>query len=286
MTRLCKAICAALQELGMRPYHFSEISKHEENKHFELWLSAVQAKYGGGKGRAWTTAEDFDRVLAGYDVSNLRPRPSIAQISRRWMGKQVTHPSCQAVSDDPCCLFAEELIAAYPDAKLVLTRRASSEVWYRSMKSFTLEILAWQKSFALLSFLDREFTAPYMALLNRTTRVLSGGIEPMDPAARPMMEEFYDEHTRRVEQLAAANGRELLIYEPGMGWESLCDFLGVPVPESPYPHLNSTAEALRLEWDLYWERWGVVVRGGLRRWFLPVVLGILVGGYLVAARVS
>ena len=31
---------------------------------------------------------------------------------------------------------------------------------------------------------------------------------------------------------------------------------------------------------------GVVVRGGLRRWFLPIVLSILVGGYLVAARVS
>ena len=101
-----------------------------------------------------------------------------------------------------------------------------------------------------------------------------------------MMEEFYDGHTRRVERLAAASGRELLVYEPGMGWGPLCAFLGVPVPESPYPHLNSTAEALRLEWDLYWERWGVVVRGGLRRWFLPVVLGILVGGYLVAARVS
>jgi hypothetical protein len=76
MTRLCKAICAALQELGMRPYHFSEISKHKENKRFELWLSAVQAKYDGNKGIAWTTAEDFDRVLGGYDVSNLRPRPS------------------------------------------------------------------------------------------------------------------------------------------------------------------------------------------------------------------
>ena len=267
----------------MRPYHFSEISKHKENKHFELWLSAVQAKYDGGKGRAWTTAEDFDRVLGSYDVSNLRPRHRPDKSSLN--GKQVTHP-CQAVSDDPCCLFAEELIAAYPDAKLVLTRRASRTVWYRSMKSFILEILAWRKPFALLACVDREFTAPYMALLSRTTRVLSGGIEPTDPAARPMMEEFYDEHTRRVEQLAAANGRELLIYEPGMGWESLCDFLGVPVPKFPYPHLNSTAEALQLEWDLYWERWGVVVRGGLRRWFLPVVLSILVGGYLVAVRVS
>ena len=152
------------------------------------------------------------------------------------------------------------------------------------MKTFIIEILCWQKSFAILSLFDRQFTAPYMALLNRTTTVLSGGIPPTDPAAQPAMDEFYDRHTRRVEQLAAARGKELLIYEPGMGWEPLCDFLGVPVPKSPYPHLNSTAEALALEWELYWERWGVVVRGALRKWFLPLLFGVLVGGYLVVGR--
>ena len=98
------------------------------------------------------------------------------------------------------------------------------------------------------------------------------------------MEEFYDRHTRRVEQLAAARGMGLLIHEPGMGWEPLCDFLGLPVPKSPYPHLNSTAEALQLEWELYWERWNAVVRGALWRLFFPFLSSVLIGRYLVAAR--
>jgi hypothetical protein len=34
----------------------------------------------------------------------------------------------------------------------------------------------------------------------------------------------------------------LLVYEPGQGWEPLCRFLSVPVPEQPFPHVNSTEE--------------------------------------------
>ena len=33
----------------------------------------------------------------------------------------------------------------------------------------------------------------------------------------------------------------LLVYEITQGWEPLCDFLGVPVPDGPMPHLNDTA---------------------------------------------
>ena len=35
----------------------------------------------------------------------------------------------------------------------------------------------------------------------------------------------------------------LLVYEISQGWEPLCAFLGLPVPEGkPFPHLNDAAE--------------------------------------------
>jgi len=34
----------------------------------------------------------------------------------------------------------------------------------------------------------------------------------------------------------------LLVYEPGEGWEPLCDFLGLPVPATPYPKVNTTGD--------------------------------------------
>jgi len=32
----------------------------------------------------------------------------------------------------------------------------------------------------------------------------------------------------------------LLVYEVKQGWEPLCRFLGVPVPETPFPHVNDS----------------------------------------------
>lgn len=37
---------------------------------------------------------------------------------------------CQAVADHPCCVFAEELLQAYPEAKLILTTRPVDD-WYK-----------------------------------------------------------------------------------------------------------------------------------------------------------
>ena len=34
-------------------------------------------------------------------------------------------------------------------------------------------------------------------------------------------------------------------YHCGQGWGPLCQFLGVPEPESPFPHLNDTQEQQR-----------------------------------------
>jgi hypothetical protein len=33
---------------------------------------------------------------------------------------------------------------------------------------------------------------------------------------------------------------KLLVYDPGEGWEPLCAFLGLPVPATPYPKVNTT----------------------------------------------
>jgi hypothetical protein len=34
----------------------------------------------------------------------------------------------------------------------------------------------------------------------------------------------------------------LLVYRPGDGWEPLCVFLGVAIPEQAYPRVNSTED--------------------------------------------
>jgi hypothetical protein len=49
----------------------------------------------------------------------------------------------------------------------------------------------------------------------------------------------YLEHNAEVRRLVPP-GR-LLEYQVGQGWEPLCAFLGVPVPQRPFPRLNDRA---------------------------------------------
>lgn len=49
----------------------------------------------------------------------------------------------------------------------------------------------------------------------------------------------FEEHNAAVR--AEISPGRLLEYRIGEGWQPLCDFLGVPVPEAPFPRLNDTA---------------------------------------------
>ncbi|MFQ5348083.1 MAG: sulfotransferase [Rhodothalassiaceae bacterium] len=50
----------------------------------------------------------------------------------------------------------------------------------------------------------------------------------------------YERHNAAVQRTIPPE--RLLVYELGAGWEPLCAFLGVPVPDRPYPRSNSSAE--------------------------------------------
>ncbi len=42
--------------------------------------------------------------------------------------------------------------------------------------------------------------------------------------------------------IATVPPERLLVFEAKQGWEPLCDFLGLPVPDGPFPRVNDTAE--------------------------------------------
>jgi Sulfotransferase domain len=110
----------------------------------------------------------------------------------------------QAVTDAPCVNFADELLAAYPDAKVVLTTR-DVEKWLPSMERSYYKILAWKWWLALaavddVSIHDRQFTTlPVLTLRDslskRVTHPPSGSpIIHRPPPSRP--------HRLDIQQLA------------------------------------------------------------------------------------
>lgn len=49
----------------------------------------------------------------------------------------------------------------------------------------------------------------------------------------------YNQHIADVKQAVPAE--RLLVFSVDQGWKPLCDFLTVPIPETPFPNVNDRA---------------------------------------------
>ncbi|MBS0409226.1 MAG: sulfotransferase family protein [Proteobacteria bacterium] len=130
----------------------------------------------------------------------------------------------QAMVDHPGCKFWRELMDYYPDAKLIHTVR-DPERWFESTQA-----TIFNPGGGALNPPEpmRDFFAMVMA-------EYEGQQNDHD-----YMIEHFKRHTEDV--LAGVPPERLLVFEASQGWEPLCAFLGVPVPDTPYPRENSTAE--------------------------------------------
>lgn len=63
-----------------------------------------------------------------------------------------------------------------------------------------------------------------------------GAVEAGEEAAADFFNAWNEEVVRSVP------ADRLLVFEAKDGWGPLCRFLGVPVPDAPYPRVNDTAE--------------------------------------------
>ena len=49
---------------------------------------------------------------------------------------------------------------------------------------------------------------------------------------------YYHDWVEHVKRTVPPN--RLLVFESKQGWEPLCKFLNVPIPEEPYPYINDS----------------------------------------------
>jgi hypothetical protein len=132
--------------------------------------------------------------------------------------------------DWPAAAFWRELVARYPDAKVVLTLR-DADRWYDSVMN-TIYPMMMQGLPERAPEVLRDFHAMVYELIFEQT--FGGRLGDRAHATR-----VFDAHNRAV--IDAISASRLLIHRPGDGWEPLCRFLDVPVPDEEFPHLNDTA---------------------------------------------
>jgi len=138
----------------------------------------------------------------------------------------------RATVDNPGCCVWRELAAAYPQAKVLLTLHPrGAEAWYQStIDTIYFTEAMWQ--FKVLAFA----TPPARKLADMSRKLvwqrsLHGTIGDREKAIAR-----YHQHIDEVR--SAIPAERLLIFSADMGWEPLCRFLDVPVPDTPFPNVN------------------------------------------------
>lgn len=131
----------------------------------------------------------------------------------------------RSCADAPSCYFWREITAKYPDAKVILTERDPEE-WFGSTQA-TVFSPQWVEA-TLKMPLGEFFQACVYDFY---------GDEIHD---HDFMIANYKRYCDEVKR--AIPPERLLVYRTGSGWEPLCAFLGVAVPDAPFPKLNTREE--------------------------------------------
>lgn len=125
-------------------------------------------------------------------------------------------------NDHPSSDFWRELHATYPEAKVIVTTR-SPESWYKSVRSTIYNA-------------DNFANMPDSPLKTLVTQHI--GPQPRDLLDKEAAAVAWY-RAREADIVATVPAGQLLILPVGSGWEPLCAFLGMPVPEISYPRVNS-----------------------------------------------
>lgn len=211
---------------------------------------------GAGLGRTGTTSLKVALEQLGfgpcYHMTEAIQHPSHAKVWRKaWRGEAVHWPTLLgkygSAVDFPACSFYPELMAAYPDAKVILTVR-DPERWYES---------AYQTIYLLIQAMPHWVRwLPWAGDVYRMTEevVWQGSFEGrFENRARAI--HLFTRWNAEVQTTVPAE--RLLVFDVKQGWEPLCKFLGVAVPPGPFPHKNDRKRMIRARQLLH------VVRRGL-----------------------
>lgn len=140
--------------------------------------------------------------------------------------------------DWPACSYYQQILAAHPEARVILSVR-NPERWYQSCREtiylpsslFPMRVvLPW------IPGMRRIFTMAKRLVWETT---FEGRFEDKAFALQR-----FQTHIDQVK--ASVPPDKLLVFEAAQGWEPLCRFLNLPVPQEPFPHVNDAA-SMRLQ---------------------------------------
>ena len=192
---------------------------------------------GAGLGRTGTHSQKLalEQLLGGpcYHMIEVFGRPDDISVWHRAIDGDLPDweaffSGYRAAVDWPACAFWRELSDTFPDALVLLSTR-DVDSWWTSASSTIFEVLAGEQSV-------EEIRGGQQSM---ATDLFSKRFSPL----------WQDEHEAKAafvahnEAVRAAIPKERLVeWQPGDGWDPICNALGLPSPDEPYPHVNTTAD--------------------------------------------
>jgi len=130
--------------------------------------------------------------------------------------------------DYPLSLYYKELMQVFPGAKVILSIR-DPQRWYDSTYETIYPLSARPQWFS-------RFIPVLRDVIKMVDASLWNGLFVGRFEEREFAIQVFNEHIEEVKKYIPAN--KLLVYSVKEGWEPLCQFLGVPVPDTEFPHVN------------------------------------------------
>lgn len=184
---------AALETLGYHCYHMKEVPR--EPGHLDAWYQFVTEQ----------APMDWHTLFRKFE----------------------------ATVDTPACWYYQDLMEAFPEAKVILTVR-EPERWYASFVTLRTTVNHFRPVSRLI---------PKMAKMVRLAdalfdKIFGGSLE------RANYIRVFNAHNEAVQRIVPKD--RLLLFRIADGWGPLCTFLGCAVPEGiPFPHLNEGDQTLK-----------------------------------------
>jgi len=158
----------------------------------------------------------------------------------------------ESFSDMPFNLYWEEFYKRNPNCKVILGVRDSDDQWYASFRRYCdalaeTDILAGAHTD--LAKQDENYAKWIWVLEDHWRQMFGTEKNPFTQKSltkkdvdhflnEPMLKQRYRMHNAYVKSVVPAD--KLLFFNPKDGWEPLCKFLNVPVPDVPFPRDNQT----------------------------------------------
>jgi hypothetical protein len=149
----------------------------------------------------------------------------------------------QSTVDWPGGYFYRELIDVYPDAKVLLSVR-EPQAWEASMRQTVWAVRHGESLIRLLSSAQAHVNPQWQGFINMIDRLVWEGRGTF-ASGHETPEELISTMERHNEEVKRNVPPErLLVWSAGEGWEPLCEFLELPIPETTFPHINDRTEFL------------------------------------------